>query len=164
VKKLALTEWAAAGEIVGTVAVVISLLFVAHSINRNTDATYASSENLIFERHTELANQFMLDPTLAELLVRRRNGDVDLSDVEAVRWEKYQLNLLDIWAMAYDRHQRDLLGEDQWLAWDRYFTHTFSYGGEAISKNRWQELEYGFAQDFWEHVGAVLFERENGRR
>jgi hypothetical protein len=116
VRKLTLTEWAAAGEIVGTVAVVISLLFVAFSINRNSDAMYASSENLIFERHTELASQFMLDATLAELLVRRRNGDADLSKVEAVRWEKYQLNLLDIWAMAYSRHERDLLAEDQWLA------------------------------------------------
>lgn len=160
-KKLTLTEWAAVGEIVGTVAVVISLLFVAFSINRNTDATYASSENLIFERHTELANQFMLDPTLAELLVKRRNGGADLSEVEAVRWEKYQLNLLDIWAMAYNRHQRDLLAEDQWEAWDRYFTYTFSYGGEVISKIRWEELEYGFDQDFWEHVGTALFKEEN---
>ncbi len=157
-KKLTLTEWAAAGEIVGTVAVVISLLVVAYSIDRNTAATHASNENILFERHAELANQFMLDPTLAEILVKRRNGNPDLSDVEAVRWEKYELNLLDIWAMAYNRHQRELLAENQWIAWDRYFTHMFSTGGEAISKSRWEELQYGFDKDFWEHVGAALFE------
>ena len=44
---------AAAAEIVGTIAVVISLLFVGYSINRNTDATQASSENILFERHTD---------------------------------------------------------------------------------------------------------------
>ena len=89
-KKFTLTEWAAAGEIVGTVAVVISLLFVAYSINRNTDATQASSENILFERHTELANQFMLDPTLAEIMVKRRNGDADLTEVEVAgeKWNK----------------------------------------------------------------------------
>ena len=157
-KKLTLTEWAAAGEIVGTIAVVISLLVVAYSIDRNTAATHASNENILFERHAELANQFMLDPTLAEILVKRRSGDGDLSDVEAVRWEKYELNLLDIWAMAYNRHQRELLAENQWIAWDRYFTHMFSTGGEAISKSRWEELQYGFDKDFWEHVGAALFE------
>ena len=157
-KKLTLTEWAAAGEIVGTIAVVISLLFVGYSINRNTDATQASSENILFERHTNLANQFMLDPTLAELMVKRRNGDADLTEVEIIRWEKYELNMLDIWALAHSRHQRELLSEDQWVTWDRYFTHMFSNEGEAISKSRWEELQYGFDTEFWGHVSAALFE------
>ncbi len=160
-KKLTLTEWAAAGDIVGTVAVVISLLFVAHSINRNSDATQASSENILFERHTELANQFMLDATLAELLAKRRNGNTDLTEVEVIRWEKYELNLLDIWALAHSRYQRELLSEDQWQTWDRYFTHMFSNEVEAISKARWEELQYGFEQAFWQHVGASLFKNDN---
>ena len=157
-KKLTLTEWAATGEIVGTIAVVISLLFVAYSINRNTDATQASSENILFERHTELANQFMIDATLAELMVKRRNGNADLTEVEAIRWEKYELNMLDIWALAHNRYQRELLSEDQWVTWDRYFTHMFSNEGEAISITRWEELQYGFDTQFWRHVGAALFE------
>ncbi len=160
-KKLTLTEWAAAGEIVGTVAVVISLLFVGYSINRNTDATQASSENILFERHTELANHFLLDPTLAELMVKRRNGDTDLTEVEVFRWEKYELNLLDIWALAHSRYQRELLSENQWETWDRYFTHLFSNGAEAISKARWEELHYGFDPEFWKHVGAALFKNEH---
>ncbi len=159
-KKLTLTEWAAAGEIVGTITVVISLLFVGYSINRNTDATQASSENILFARHTELANHFMIDPTLAELMVKRRNGNADLTEVEAIRWEKYELNMLDIWALAHNRYQRELLSEDQWVTWDRYFTHIFSNEGEAISKTRWEELQYGFDTQFWVHVGAALFEDE----
>ena len=162
-KKLTLTEWAAAGEIVGTIAVVISLLFVGYSINRNTDATQASSENILFERHTDLANHFMTDPTLAELMVKRRNGDAELSEVEVIRWEKYELNMLDIWALAHSRYQRELLSEDQWMTWDRYFIHIFSIEGEAISKTRWEELNYGFDKEFWGHVGAALFEEaDNG--
>jgi hypothetical protein len=157
VKKLTLTEWAAAGEIIGTIAVVISLLFVGYSINRNTDATQASSENILFERHTNLANQFMTDPTFAEILIKKRTGEEILSEIEAVRWEKYELNMLDLWALAHSRFQRDLLSEEQWLTWDRYFTHMFSNEAEAISKNRWLELQYGFDTRFWEHVGDVLF-------
>ncbi len=157
-KKLTLTEWAATGEIVGTIAVVISLLFVAYSINRNTDATQASSENILFERHTELANQFMVNATLAELMVKRRNGNANLTEVESIRWEKYELNMLDIWALAHNRYQRELLSEDQWVTWDRYFTYMFSNEGEAISKTRWEELQYGFDTQFWRHVGTALFE------
>jgi hypothetical protein len=157
VKKLTLTEWAAVGEIIATVAVVISLLFVGYSINRNTDATQASNENILFERHTDLANQFMIDPALAELMVKRRNGNAELTEVEAIRWEKYELNMLDIWALAHSRYKRDLLSEEQWITWDRYFTHMFSNEVEAISKSRWEELRYGFETEFWGHVGAAIF-------
>jgi hypothetical protein len=161
VKRLTLTEWAATGEIVGTIAVVISLLFVAYSINRNTDATQASSENILFERHANLANQFMLDPTLAELMVKRRKDDAGLTEVEIIRWEKYELNMLDIWALAHSRYTRGLLSEGQWQTWDEYFTHMFSDEAEAISKARWEELHYGFEREFWQHVGAALFDKED---
>ncbi len=61
-KKLSLPEWAAVGELVGTLAVFVSLVFVIYSINQNTAAIQGSTENLIFERNTELTNNFMLDP------------------------------------------------------------------------------------------------------
>jgi hypothetical protein len=156
-KKLTLSEWAAAGEIVGTVAVVVSLLFVAYSVDRNTDATQASNENILFERHTDLANQFLLDPTLAEILLKKRNGAAGLSDVEGIRWEKYELGMLDIWALAHSRYDRNLLSEEQWVAWDRYFTHLFSKEAESITRGRWRELSYGYETGFWNHVGEALF-------
>ncbi len=159
-KKMNLNEWAAAGEIVGTVAVVISLLFVAYSVDRNTDATQASNENILFERHTDLANQFMLDQSLAELLLKKRSGDGGLSEVDVIRWEKYELGMLDIWALAHSRYKRDLLSEEQWVAWDRYFSNIFSKGAESISRERWEELQYGYETSFWNHVGTELFETE----
>ena len=47
--KLKLTEWAAVSEIIGTVAVVISLLFLAFSVNRNTVVMQASNDNFVYE-------------------------------------------------------------------------------------------------------------------
>ena len=155
-KKLTLSEWAAIGEIIGTVAVVVSLLFVAYSINRNTDATYAGSEDIIFERHSELANHFLADPTLAEIMVKRRTG-THLNSVEEVRWEKYILNLLDIWSTAYNRHQRQLLANEQWQAWDVYFTDLFKNGGEAFTEKSWQAQKLGYPPEFWSHVNSKLF-------
>jgi len=156
-RKLTLSEWAAIGEITGTIAVVVSLVFVVFSLNQNTAAIHGSTENLIFERHMDLANQFMLDPSLAGIMVKMRGADPQLSNIEAVRWEKYQLNLLDIWAMAFNRFQRDLLAVDQWNAWNTYFVELFTTGGEKLSKARWEELKYGFDPTFWQHVGKSLY-------
>ncbi len=156
-RKLSFSEWGTVGELVGTVAVIVSLIFVAYSIEQNTAAIQGSNENLIFERHAELANQFMVDPSLAAILVKMRSDDPELTEIEAVRWEKYQLNLLDIWALAFNRYRSELLAESEWEAWDTYFTHLFAHGGEKISERRWRELEYGFGPEFWRHVGEALF-------
>ena len=157
-RKLSLTEWAALGEVVGTVAIVISLLFVAYNIQQNTDALQGQTENILFERHAELANQLVSDPSMAEILLKMRSSEPNLGDIEAIRWEKYQLNLLDIWALAYTRHQSQLLSEDQWRAWDVYFSDLFASGGEKITKQRWDELENGFDHGFWGHVDQELFD------
>ncbi len=69
----------------GTIAVVVSLLFVVFSLNQDTAAMHGSTENIIFEIHAELANQFMLDPTLAETLVKMRSDNPQLTDIDAVR-------------------------------------------------------------------------------
>lgn len=161
-RKLSLTEWAALGEVIATVAVVISLSFVVYSLNQNTNALQGSMENVLFEQHGALASQFISDPSFADILVRKRAGQSEFTAVESVRWEKYQLNLLDIWALAHTRYQRKLLSEDQWEAWDVYFTALFSSGGERISKARWDGLRRGFGADFWHHVDDALFQGGDG--
>lgn len=162
VRRLTLSEWVAVGELVGTVCVLVSLLFVIYSINQNTAALQGSTENLLFERHTELVNHFMDDPSLAAILVKMRGENPELDEIEAVRWEKYQLHLLDIWALAYNRYRRDLLAQEEWDAWNRYFTDLFRHGGERLTKSRWEELRYGYGDRFWTHVNGSLFPGDNG--
>ena len=159
-RKLSLTEWASLGEVIGTAAVVISLLFVTYSIKQNTNALQGQTENILFERHAELANQLVSDPSMAAILVKMRGVNPQLSAIESVRWEKYQLNMVDIWALAYTRHRDQLLSDPQWQAWDGYFTETFSTGGEKITRQQWNALVNGFDRGFWEHVDAELF-RQN---
>ena len=67
------------------------------------------------------------------------------------------MNLLDIWAMAYMRHRDDMLSDDQWRAWDGYFSELFKNGGEKLSRLRWGQLEYGYDHGFWEHMGEAIF-------
>jgi len=156
-RKLNLTEWAALGEVIGTVAIVISLLFVAFTIKQNTEALQGANENVIFERHAELASVFITEPSMAAIMVKMRGQNPQLSEVQAIQWEKYQLNLLDIWALARERYQQGLLSEYQWNTWDDYFTELFTSGAERISKVQWEELRYGFGGRFWLHVNESLF-------
>lgn len=76
----------------------------------------------------------LVDPWMAAILVKMRSESPELTDIEAVRREKYQLNLLDTWALEYNRHERRLLAPQQWHEW-----------------------KYGYGDAFWSHVGESLF-------
>jgi hypothetical protein len=155
-KKLQLTEWAAIGELLGTAAVIVSLLFLAYSVGQNTEAVHGSMENLLFERHAALQNNFITDPAMADIYARMQSGDAELTVVESVRWQTYQTNLLDIWAFAYMRHEGSLLGEREWHNWDDYFAYVFAHGPERLSAEDWRRMTYGFDPQFWAHVGQSL--------
>ena len=155
-RKLSLAEWAQIGEIVGMIAVVLSLLLVAFSINQNTNALQGGTEDYIFERHAEWQSMLVSDASLAAIMVKQQ-ADVELTAVEAIRWDRYMLNLLDVWAMAHERHQQELLSEQQWQGWNDYFIAAFSGETEALTVQDWQALEYGFSKDFWQHVNDGLF-------
>lgn len=93
-RKLSLGDWAALGEFVGAVAIVNSLLIVVFSVNQTTAAMHGSTENVIFERHTNLAK-----------LNRLGTG--------ALAFNRYQPGLLaqDRW-IAWNTDFADVFGSD----------------------------------------------------
>ena len=154
-RKLTLGEWVDVAELVAAVGVIVSLLLLVYSLERNTAALQGGTENLLFESHTALAVRMIDDPSLGELRLKVRRGDA-LSELETIRWNTYQEMMLDVWAMAYQRHQEDLLAERHWHNWDLYFADQFRDGDLKLTEERMQNLVEGFDAGFWEHVKAAV--------
>ena len=155
-RKLSLREWAQLGEVIGMVAVVVSLLLVVYSINQNTVALRGTTDNLLFELHTETQAMTIEDVSLAEIIVRLEQPDAELTPVETVRWTRYRHNLLDLWALAYSRYSEGLMPEVAWQAWNTYFIHRFSHQAERLSREEWEEWHWGWSPEFWDFVGQSL--------
>ena len=71
-RKLDLKDWAALGELVATIAVIVSLVFVVISVNQNTNALQGLNDNAIFDQHIALMNHIVADPSMAEIYVKKR--------------------------------------------------------------------------------------------
>ena len=156
-RNLSLAEWVDVAELVAAMGVIVSLLLVVYSLERNTAALHGGTENLLFESHTALAERMVDDPSLVEIRLKVRNGG-SLSQLDTVRWHTYQELMLDIWAMAYMRRQEDLLAERHWRNWDTYFTGEFRDGDLRLTGTRWEALVDGFDAGFWAHVRQAVFE------
>jgi hypothetical protein len=154
-RKLSLSDWASLAEIVGTVAVVISLIFVVISLERNTAVMQANSDNFIYELQYARTRDIVSSPGMASIYVKHRNGE-DLSAEEQERffWDKMQE--LSTWELAFNRHRDGLFSTQLWEGWNEYYEVSFP---TQFSADAWAEVRDFYAEDFQSHIDAVYAEK-----
>ena len=92
VRKLSLSDWGSVAEIVATVAVVISLIFVVISLERNTAVMQASNDNFIYELQYGRVRDIVSSPGMASIYVKHRNGeDLSAEEKERFYWADLQV-------------------------------------------------------------------------
>ena len=110
-----LSDWASIAEIVGSVAIVISLIYVGVEINQNTREARASNRQSTSERVQDLTLMVATNPLLAEMLT----GETDwatVSPVQATQFEYFLIAYLRVSEEAYLQYLDGLLPEASWEA------------------------------------------------
>ncbi len=159
-KKLTLTEWAAVAEIFGTIVVVVSLLFVAYSVNQNTIAVQVTNDNFIYELQYARARDIVSSPGMAEIYVKIRRG-TELSDVEEERFLWDKLQELSLWELAFNRHRDGLYSTQLWDGWDVYYSVSLL---AQLPEESWQEAKRFYQHDFINHVDAAYAAKSDGNQ
>lgn len=107
---MSIQEWAAIAEIVGAIAVVASLVYLAVQIRQNTHGlsmSLKSMELAAFERNVESGNRireiFVLNPEVSEMYVRGLKSYADLDDSEKLRFGMVLSNVFSALQGGYVR-------------------------------------------------------------
>ena len=146
-----LAELAAISEIIGTLAVVISLLFVAFNISKNTRVMQAANDNLLFETQDAILNTIVESSEYASIYLRHLNGG-ELTAVESFRVQQQGFRDLFMWELAYVRHQEGLFAQDQWYSWNKSYSIQFT---SEFPDDWWAEARQWVRDDFAIHVDAI---------
>jgi len=108
-------------EIIGTIAVVISLVFVVKSIDQNTRAIEAAEMNNINTGWRDAVQiPILTDPQLADLVAKARSGE-SLSSGELIRWRTFVSAKMDIWYQIFNLHQSGVVSDEAWKDWEGGF-------------------------------------------
>jgi hypothetical protein len=102
--KRTLSDWAAIAEIVGTIAVVVSLLFVASSIQQNTAELRLQNNNYMYEQANSALEALMSQPLLVETLTKVEATE-SLTTADEYRHLAWVTHNLNRWEMAFYWHQ-----------------------------------------------------------
>ena len=132
-----LSDWASVAEIIGTIAVVISLVFVIKSIDQNTKAVEAAEANNIWQAWRETAQLPLVnDPSFAAINAKVESSQ-PLTNVEQIRWDTFIAAQIDIWAQLFDLQRNGLISQNIWSYWDVGFVQAWSDGHSRVwRKNR----------------------------
>ena len=153
-KKLSLREWSSLAEVIASVAVVISLVFVAYSINRNSHILQATNDSLIFEIQDSIMGQVAGDPAMASILSKLERGQ-EITATEAKQWQWHLWRWLSAWELAFNRHEDELMTDDRWEAWDRSFKSLLLDPQTGYAEELWQVERNDYGLRFSVHVDAA---------
>lgn len=153
-EKFNYSKWSSVAEIIGTIAVVVSLLFVAHSIQRNTEEAQAQQLNDLYDANREIELALASDATWSEIVRRGNIQYSDLSESEKYRYRAYWMAHLNLWEQLIGRHGQGLVPQDSYEGWNAAYA---SFVGMSLSNDAWQLLKAGFpTQSFRRHVEEAL--------
>lgn len=140
-RKLNLAEWASVGEIMASVGVIVSLIFVAHSINTGANEVRASQTNVVFEATRDIELTVASDPGWSRILVQGRSGQEPLTEVDQHRYDAYIVTKLDVWDQMIERLGYGLMTEEEVRLWELYFAE---WARRHLTVGDWQRIKWNF--------------------
>ncbi|MGI9222581.1 MAG: hypothetical protein ACR2QS_16255 [Woeseiaceae bacterium] len=157
-KKPDIQTLAAWSEILASIAVIVSLIFVIISLNQNTAALRAMNDNLLYQIQDARFSDANNDAELAEIALKRFKGE-PISEIEDQRLFYWVVREVNLWELAYVRHSEGLMSPLQWETWDR---NSVSNVLDTLPKKDWdQYLRQGYNPGFVEHVDAIYAEHKD---
>jgi len=105
---MSLEQWSSLAQIVGSVGVIVSLIFVGQQIRRNTGALQREEHNSTMAQWTVIRMAIARDRDMAELMTAGLNGERAMDAADQLRLE--QMLAENLWASfhIWERTQRGI--------------------------------------------------------
>lgn len=127
----------AVGEIVGAVAVVVTLLYVARQIHQANAQTQAQARYSFVEAYGHMNTSISANKSVASIFRRGIKG-LDLDEDEYIQFFALIGQFLNTWSVLYDLHEQGMLPENQWT---------------MVRKDIITMMSEPGGNEFWERVG-----------
>jgi len=154
---MSLSDLANIGQVIGAIAVVISLIYVALQIRQNTSAIRSATAQSVHEHFANWYQSFARDASLAEVGVKGLKDYSSLSEMEKARFVSTFMAFLSYGQNAFLKWRQGLLAPSLWLGWEQVLMNLLGAPG---GKSLWKERHYLFGEEFRRYVEDDLMKRK----
>ena len=110
---LTIGELGSLGEFVGAIAVVVSMVYLAMQVRRNTQSLDASIDRTYVDLYLGWVDSFSSKKS-SNLLVSGFDEPANLTDAEAARFGSYMVRLIVLIEVVYSMYSRGTLTKERW--------------------------------------------------
>ena len=109
---MSIQDWGAVGEIVGAIAVIITLIYLATQIRQNTRQMRSDGHVRVTNSYNEIIGQLLADDHLFKIIVRGCQDWDDLTSFEQSRFHLFFHQHLTHLRMANQLLKKEAMDED----------------------------------------------------
>lgn len=139
----------AAGEILGALAVIASLLFIGVQIRNNTRATQAAASHNVTDTFISIAKSIAADPELARIWAQQTTDISVLSTNDLQRLIPINVIVLKSFEDAFHHRQMGQMSDEMWDGWQALILTICNYAG---IRHYWEQRKTFFSRTFQEFV------------
>jgi len=108
-------------QILSSLAVLISIIYLITEYNRSGLLNQRNIENKVYERVMTLNQLLVEHPELAEIIVKAQTNLDSLTTTETIRYLAYEHIFYDTWETLWVGHKDGLIEDDVWNDWHEWF-------------------------------------------
>lgn len=145
---------ASIAEVVGALAVVISLIYLAREVRQNTVASRATMHQQYIDAQMNANRGVSDDPEISALIANANNDYDSLSEPELIRLQFVFWNHFNQWHLAFTLQKHSMLETEMLDVIIRGYSG-YIHSSLAFRK-MWRALSFAYDKAFQEHVESVI--------
>jgi hypothetical protein len=144
------------GQIIGALAVVVSLFYVAHQIRQNTNAVRSAAAQVVHEHFASWYHLLAADAELSQVAVNGLRDYASLSERDKARFIATFMAFLSYSQNAFLKWREGILEPPLWMGWELLIMNLVAAPG---GREFWKERGYLFGDEFRRYVESDLMKR-----
>jgi hypothetical protein len=146
---MTLLEWGALGELIGGIAIIVSLIYVGAQIKQNTKATTIATSQDFIHMHSELTSHISDRQEFRDIYWRGLQGLSNLQDSETAAFIAWMIQTFRAWEAFWFQWQEGVFDDRLWRGWRAQFCDLFGHVG---AREAWSLRRHQLSDEFQEYV------------
>ncbi len=155
---MTLLDWGAIGELIGGIAIIVSLIYVGAQIKQNTKATKVSTSHAFLNLHCAIVSQISAEKEFRDIYWRGLKGLSNLQGSESAAFAGWAIQTFRIWEAFWYQWQEGVFDDQLWFGWKTQFCDLFGYPGIV---EIWSVRNHQLSEDFREYVDQNIIGAES---
>ena len=146
----------AIGELIGSIAVVVTLIYLAQQIRQNTRQLHVSNSESFVDRHYNLVTPLAMDKEFLKKWKRAGSQFEELDEDEQDQFIMYEWRAITSWNHYHHLRQNGLVADSQWheLTWI-----IENVGQRESMRAAWKMYRESYSQEFRDFMDSYMLSK-----